>query len=44
MVEELIASPLGLKMDCFDLRQILQAVANRQLQDSDGTIYLHVHN
>lgn len=42
VVEELIASPLGLKMDAFDLRQILQAVANRQLQDFDGIICLYI--
>ena len=30
--------PLDLKMDCFDLRQILQAVTNRQLVDLNGSV------
>jgi hypothetical protein len=31
VLEKFIATPLGLKIDTYDLRQILQAVANRQL-------------
>ena len=42
VVENSFASPLGLKLDCFDLRQILQAVANRHLGGPSGNVYLYM--
>ena len=39
VIAEYFADPLDLNMDCFDLRQILQAVANRQLVNLNGSIH-----
>ena len=45
VIETSFANPLGLKMDCYDLRQILQAVANQHFVGSNGNalIYLIVN-
>jgi hypothetical protein len=44
VLDNFFATPLSLKMDSFDLRQILQAVANRHLGMDNGNVDLSLHN